>query len=173
MRRKVVSILLAMTVMAGLCACGGGTEKGVGDSGSGTDGNETSTEDAYAQVTYAYPTFNNVPTEETLDTVEEEINKITREKIHTEVTLKPIGIADYSSSVSLSLQAGEKIDVFVSLGDFNNCVATGMAADLTSLMDNCAAETKELVGEQWLAACTKDGAIYGIPTYKPIALVPM
>ena len=173
MRRKVVSILLAMTVMAGLCACGGGTEKGVGDSGSGTDGNETSTEDAYAQVTYAYPTFNNVPTEETLDTVEEEINKITREKIHTEVTLKPIGIADYSSSVSLSLQAGEKIDVFVSLGDFNNCVATGMAADLTSLMDNCAAETKELVGEQWRAACTKDGAIYGIPTYKPIALVPM
>ena len=36
---------------------------------------------SYDQVTYAYATFNNIPTEEDLDVVEKEINKITREKI--------------------------------------------------------------------------------------------
>ena len=39
--------------------------------------------------------------------VEEAINVITREKIGVEVTLKPISIGDYSSTVSLGLQAGE------------------------------------------------------------------
>ena len=32
---------------------------------------------------------------------------------------------------------------------------------------------KELIGDEWLAACSKDGSLYGIPTYKPIALTPM
>lgn len=87
--------------------------------------------------------------------------------------MKPIGIADYSSSISLSLQAGEKIDVFESLGNFNNCVATGMTYDLTDLLDTCAPETKELMGEAWLEACSQEGRIYGLPTYKPVALTPM
>lgn len=177
MKKKVLCTLLAASMMIGLCACGGGdaagTSAGGSSDGSGSEEAASSADGSYDQVTYAYSTFNNIPTEETLDTIEEEINKITREKINAEITLKPIGIADYSSSVSLALQAGEKIDVFESLGDFNNCVATGMAADITSLIDSCAAETKELVGEQWLNACTKEGVIYGIPTLKPIALTPM
>lgn len=173
MKRKVISSLLAVSMMIGLCACG--ADSGTSESGAGAESGsvEAASGGEYDQVTYAYSTFNNIPTEETLDTIEEEINKITREKINAEITLKPIGIADYSSNVSLALQAGEKIDVFESLGDFNNCVSTGMAADITELIDTCAAETKELVGDEWLAACSKEGAIYGIPTMKPIALTPM
>ena len=173
MKRKVISSLLAVTMVLSLCACGGSSDEGSNSSGSSSSNQGSASNGKYAQVTYAYSTFNNIPTEETLDTIEEEINKITREKINAEITLKPIGIADYSSSISLSLQAGEKIDIFESLGDFNNCVATGMTADLTQLMDECAPETKELLGEEWLSACTKEGALYGIPTMKPIALTPM
>ena len=69
------------------------------ESGSTADGN-------YDQVTYAYCTFNNIPTEEDLDVVEEAINKITREKIGVEVTLQPMAISDYSSKVILALQGG-------------------------------------------------------------------
>jgi len=70
---------------------------------------------AIEKVVYAYATFNNIPTEETLTTVEEAINAITRDKIGVEVELKPIVIWDYSSTVSLALQGGEQIDVFQSL----------------------------------------------------------
>ena len=90
--------------------------------------------EGYDQVTYAYATFNNIPAEEDLDTVEEAINEITRKKIHTEVTLMPIAIADYSNKVSLALQGGEKIDVYQSMGDFNNYVSTDMAYDITDLL---------------------------------------
>lgn len=157
--KKVIASLLAAGVAASmLTACGG--------SGS-SSGSE------YDQVVYAYATFNNIPTNEALDEVEEAINVITREKIGAEITLKPIAIADYSQSVSLSLQGGEKIDIMESLGDFNNYLSTGMALDITELIDSCAAETKELVGEEWLAACEYNGGLYGIPDYKPMALTPM
>lgn len=105
MKKKVLSTLLAASMMIGLCACGGGDASGTsaGGSSEGSEEAASSADGSYDQVTYAYSTFNNIPTEETLDTIEEEINKITREKINAEITLKPIGIADYSSSVSLAL----------------------------------------------------------------------
>ena len=114
--KRILALLLAAAMTAGLAACGG---KESGSEGSGEGG--------YDQVTYAYATFNNIPAEEDLDTVEEAINEITREKINVEVTLMPIAIADYPNKVSLALQGGEKIDVYQSLGDFNNYVSTDMA----------------------------------------------
>ena len=155
--KKFLAILLAAVLAVSLFA--------------GCSGSDAASGSEYDQVAYA--TFNNIPTEEALDEVEEAINVITREKINAEITLKPISIAEYSQSVSLSLQGGEKIDIMESLGDFNNYLSTGMALDITELIDTCAPETKELVGEDWLAACEYQGALYGIPDYKPLALTPM
>ncbi|PXV95866.1 carbohydrate ABC transporter substrate-binding protein (CUT1 family) [Lachnotalea glycerini] len=162
--KKITAAILTISMIAGLSACGT------------SDGEESSTKDAstdYDKIVYAYATFNNIPESDTLDTVEEEINKITREKIGVEVELMPIAISDYSSKVNLSLQGGDQIDVFESLGDFNTSVSSSMAYDLTDLMDTCAPETKALLGEDLLNACVKDSKLYGIPTYKPYALTPM
>ena len=166
--KKVLAALLVAAMTLGLTACGGNDSGSVNgtESGSKADGN-------YDQVTYAYCTFNNIPTEEDLDVVEDAINQITREKIGAEITLMPIAIADYSSKVSLALQGGEKIDIFESLGDFNNYVSTDMTYDLTDLLYQYGQETVDTVSEEWLAACAKDGSIYGVPTMKPVALTPM
>lgn len=128
---------------------------------------------AYDKVTYAYATFNNIPSEEALSEVEEAINVITREKINAEVELVPIEIWNYSSQVSLALQGGEKMDLIQSLGDFNTAVSTGMTLDITDMIDTLAPESKALVGDAWLAATSHEGRVYGIPTFKPIALTPM
>lgn len=127
----------------------------------------------YDKVTYAYATFNNIPSEEALSEVEEAINVITREKINVEVELVPIEIWNYSSQVSLALQGGEKMDLIQSLGDFNTAVSTGMTLDITDMLDSLAPESKALVGDAWLAATSHEGRVYGIPTFKPIALTPM
>ncbi len=167
--KKVLAALLAAAMTLGLTACGGGSESG---SVSGTE-NAGKADGDYEQVTYAYSTFNNVPTEEDLDVVEEEINKITREKIGVEVTLMPIAFSDYSSKVNLALQGGEKIDIFESLGDFSNYVSNDMTYDITDLLTEHGQGIVDTVGEEWLTACTQDGAIYGVPTMKPVALTPM
>ena len=74
--KRVLAAVLVAAMTLGLTACGGNDSGSVNgtESGSKADGN-------YDQVTYAYCTFNNIPTEEDLDVVEEAINKITREKI--------------------------------------------------------------------------------------------
>ncbi len=130
-------------------------------------------ETSYDKVVYAYATFNNIPSDETLATVEEAINVITRDKIGVEVELMPISIWDYSSTVSLALQGGEQIDVFQTLGDLNLAISTGMAQDITDIMSTYAPETEALIGDDWLSACSHAGKLYGIPTFKPIALTPM
>ena len=129
--------------------------------------------EGYDKVVYAYATFNNIPTAEVLDTVEEKINSVTRDLINVEVELKPISIWEYDSKVSLALQGGEQIDVFQTLGNLNVAIASDMCYDLTDLIPTCAPEAAELVGEDWLKACSFQGSIWGIPTLKPIALTPM
>lgn len=176
MKKRVVTVILATVMTLGLVACGGG---GTGSSddvaGGNVDSGNSSGENggSYDQVTYAYASFNNIPSEEDLDVVEEAINEITRKKIGVEVTLMPLSIAEYSQKVSLELQGGGKIDVFESLGDFGNAVATDMCYDITDLLNQYGSATKELLGEDYLAACTSKGKIYGVPTYKPFALTPM
>ena len=161
--KRVLAALAAAAIALGLTACGGGGET----SGTGNGEGE------YDQVVYAYATFNNIPATEDLAPVQEAINEITREKIGVEVTLMPISVADYTSKVSLSLQGGEKIDVYQSLGNFNSCVASDMCYDISELIDEYGAGAKEVVGDNFLDACRVNGALYGIPTYKPYALTPM
>lgn len=166
--KKVTALLLTATLAAGLAACGGAK-------GTDTGSSQTSKTDnkKYDKIVYAYASFNNIPSSETLDTVEEELNKITREKIGAEIELMPIPIFEYSSNVSLALQGGDQIDVFQTLGDFNTCVSSNMAYDLTSIIDQDAKESKELLGDTFLKSCIKDDKLYAIPTYKPYALTPM
>ena len=131
------------------------------------------TAESYDKVVFSYATFNNIPSEEVLATVEEAINQITREKIGVEVELMPVMIWDYSSTVSLALQGGEQVDIFETLGDLNTSISNGMCMDATDLVAQYAPESAALIGEKWLAACSHNGKLYGLPTFKPIALTPM
>lgn len=165
---RIVAIVCILAMMLSLAACGSSAP-----ASTGTAGDSGEAAKSYDQVTFAYATFNNIPTAENLAPVEEAINVITREKIGVEVKLMPISIADYSSKVSLGLQGGEKIDIFESLGNYGTCVAGDMAYDITELVEQYAAGTKEILGDEIMSAARVNGKLYGIPTYKPFALTPM
>jgi ABC-type glycerol-3-phosphate transport system substrate-binding protein len=171
--QKALIVVLTLVMLPGLCSCGSSEPAPKTEAPSEVSEQANAETVTYDKVVYAYATFNNVPSRETLASVEEAINQITRAKIGVEVELQPIVIWDYSSQVSLALQGGEKIDVFQSLGDFNTAVSSGMALDITDMIDSDAPESKELIGMDWLAATSKAGRVYGLPTYKPIALTPM
>ncbi|RKM57414.1 extracellular solute-binding protein [Butyrivibrio sp. X503] len=168
--KRILALVLTAAMAITAVACSDPTAQP--DAGS-TDAAVSKESGSYDQVTYAYCTFNNIPTEEDLDEVEEAINKITREKIGAEITLMPIQIFEYSSKINLALQGGEKIDIFESLGDFGSYVSTDMCYDITDMIDTYAPGAKEIVGDSWLEACKSNGVLYGIPTMKPIALTPM
>ena len=76
--KKVAALAMATAMAVSMAACGGSSAT----STTSTEAGDTKADSgSYDQVVYAYATFNNIPSEEDLDVVEEEINKITREKI--------------------------------------------------------------------------------------------
>ena len=170
MAKKLLSILLAGVMTLSLVACGSGDSSS--DAGTATEsGSESQAADGeYTEITYAFVTFNTVPDD--TSEVEEAINKISREKIGVEVHLMPLSIADYTQQVSLAVQNGE-IDLFHTLGDLGNDIASDMCYDITDMIDTDAPETKALFEEEWLKTTMQDGKLYAIPTLKPFALQPM
>ncbi|MEG1925379.1 MAG: ABC transporter substrate-binding protein [Ruthenibacterium sp.] len=164
--KKLLSILLVMAFVLCFVSCGA-------SGGKATTSTQKNAGTEIQKIVYSYATFNNIPTQENLKGVEDEINSITRDKIGVEVSLRPIAISEYAQTVSLALQGGEQIDLFESLGDYNVSVSTSKAYDITNMVDSCAPEAKKTIGEEFLKACVKDGKLYGLPTLKPYALTPM
>ena len=171
MFKKIISTLLAGVMVLSLAACGSSAPEAQtqGEDNQSTSAAQTQDGD-YTQITYAFVTFNTVP-DDTSD-VEEALNQITRDKIGVEVHLMPLSIADYTQQVSLAVQNGE-IDIFHTLGDLGNSIASDMCYDITDIIDTDAPETKALFEEEWLKTTMQNGRLYAIPTLKPFALQPM
>lgn len=179
MKKRLVSIVLTGAMALSLAACGSSGSADQGSSASPaassaasgeTAESEASADGEVTEITYAFVTFNNVPDD--TSAVEEAINQITRSKIGVEVHLMPMSISDYQQQVSLAVQNGE-IDLFHTLGDLGNDIASDMCYDITDLIDKDAPETKALMEEGWLDTTSRDGKLYAIPTLKPFALQPM
>ena len=143
-------------------------------SAAGTETGSTKADGDYEQVTYAYSTFNNIPTEEDLDVVEEEINKITREKIGVEVELMPIASSAYGQQVSLAMQGGEQLDLFHTGSglELSTCLANHQLYDITDIVKEHAAGAIDAVGEDFMKTEVVGGKVYGIPADKGVALAP-
>ena len=60
--KRVLAALLIAAMTVGLTACGGSSDSN--GSAAGTETGSTKADGDYEQVTYAYSTFNNIPTEE-------------------------------------------------------------------------------------------------------------
>ena len=122
MKKKVLSMFLTMTMVAGLIAgCGGSDEKTAGDKAA-TVGTETASgaeegtkeavidfdEDPYQvdiQFTGLFEENNDI------EKVEEALNAITLEKINCTVHIVPTFIGDLPNNTSLAVAGGEKIDI--------------------------------------------------------------
>lgn len=120
--KRFLSVLSASALcMTMLSACGGG-----GNSSSSAAEQSSSAESkasAPDEVVFAYLTFNKIPEDEGLTSVEDAINEITVPKINVKVKLKPLSISNYSQQINLSIQSGEKLDVFHTLGDLNQYIS--------------------------------------------------
>ncbi len=167
--KRFLSLLSASAVcMTMLSACGGG-----GDSSSAA---QSSSEESKAsnpdEIVFAYLTFNKIPETEDLESVEDAINEVTVPQINVKVKLKPLSIANYSQQINLSIQSGEKLDVFHTLGDLNQYISKNQVIALDDLIENYAKGTKELVGEDFLKATQSNGKTYAIPAYKGYAIAP-
>ncbi|MBO5070879.1 MAG: ABC transporter substrate-binding protein [Roseburia sp.] len=171
--KKIITLLLTACTIIGLFAgCGGkeSTEQKSNDTSS-QESNGAETDNLFEEevnLIWVQPTIESV--EENLDAIMEEINKITKEKINTTITLKTIPFAEYTDKLQMMYTSGEKWDVTHG-GAWNaipNGVSMGAFAPISrEILETYAPEYMTHFDDSVWDAVTFDGQIYACPIEQP------
>jgi putative aldouronate transport system substrate-binding protein len=165
-KTKFIRLSLASVLITGLLASCASTEKGGSDSGASSTGQtaNNATKDAY-EVTMAMPALGAIPKD--MQLVQDEINKITKEKINTTVKILPISIGAWQQQMNLMSSSGEKLDTYIAIGStYQNDVTAGKVIALDSLLDKEGKDVKALFDADYLNSAKINGKIYGVPPLK-------
>lgn len=108
--------------------------------------------------------------------VEEEINKITREKINATVKINHLGWGDYAQKTNLMIASGEPFDLmFTSGNDLSINVAKGAYVALNdpanNLLEKYGQDILKSMNPKFLTGTTIKGLNYALPTQKEMASV--
>jgi putative aldouronate transport system substrate-binding protein len=117
------------------------------------------------EVSMAYITFTKI---DDLPLVQEEINKITKEKINATIKLIPINGANYQQQTNLMLTGNEKLDLLVtsSFFGYNTQAAKGQLVALDDLLKSNGKDILDILPEHLLEGNKVNGEIFGIPSMR-------
>lgn len=174
MKKKVIALLFATTLLAGtLAGCGSKADNAPAASGeAAAEASEAGTEAAAVDNSEAYNidmqivTWGGTPDE--IDQVEAAINAITQEEINATVSLIPIAAWDLASESSRALAAGEKIDlvcVFTfgqAMDSISNYTSKNMFRPLNDLYATYGTDIAPALGERINLGYIED-TLYAIP----------
>ncbi|MGO4373890.1 ABC transporter substrate-binding protein, partial [Paenibacillus sp. MCAF20] len=117
------------------------------------------------EITMAMPVFGSVSKDFPL--IEDELNKITKEKINATVKILPISIGAWQQQMNLMTAGGEKLDMYFSFGvGYPSDVTTGKVIELDNLMDQYGQDLKKQFDPQYLESAKVNGKTYGVPVLK-------
>jgi putative aldouronate transport system substrate-binding protein len=150
---------LAATVGVG-CGKEDGADPAASASPSAGAGNEAKL--APAELTWYYPLSQLQGDQQT---IQDEFNKITKEKLNATVKLMPVPIGDYVQKMNTVLAAGEKFDILWTgyLLKQEELVRKGAIQPLDELLTKYAPELKKDVPQVMWDGLSIDDKIYGIP----------
>ncbi|MCR2823311.1 ABC transporter substrate-binding protein [Lederbergia panacisoli] len=156
---KSMKTLLTILIVSLLVISGCGSKKDGNTAGS--NGKDA----APYELTMAYIASSNV---DDIKNVQEEINKITKEKINVNVTLLPIGGGAWTQQTNLMLTGTEKLDLIVSSSFYNYSTqaAKGQLLPLDELLESHGKGVLETMPEHMINATKIDGKIYGVPSVR-------
>ncbi|WP_248930061.1 ABC transporter substrate-binding protein [Paenibacillus hamazuiensis] len=154
---------IALASSSLLAACGSGS-----DTGKGAEPAKGAKEEKPYEISMAFMTFSNL---KDVGLVQDEISKITKEKINATVKLVPISISAWNQQVNLMLAANENLDLIVTMAsrNYGSQVAKGQLVPLDDLLNKYGQGIKDAVGPELLAATKVGGKIYGIPSMRDLA----
>ncbi|TBL70513.1 ABC transporter substrate-binding protein [Paenibacillus thalictri] len=114
-----------------------------------------------------------ISTQTDLPAVQQEVNKITKEKLNAEVELRFIDPGTFDGKLKTMIAAGENFDIsFVSSsigGDFYGSVAKGAFLPMNELLTAYAPKTYASIPPGFWKAVSVDSKIYGVPNYQIVA----
>ena len=173
MKKRIIASLLALSMAAALFTGCSSSEKKADDKQKATE--DQAADEDYPVIKMAYSVVFPSPDEEA---IEEELNKILREKAHAEVDLVGIEFGNWATQLNLMLTGGgdDSLDLFNSFWytSVSNLVANGQVMELDGLLESEGSEITDLFAdgmEQYLKCGEVNGKQYGIPCMYSLSLI--
>jgi len=172
-KRKTVQSLLSLTLVSSLVlsACSGSNDNG-GSKASGTapaSGSGGASELKPYEITIAFWG----PDQKDLGLIEQEISKLTKDKINATVKLKRIESAAWQQQKVLMFSGNEQIDiVFTGENQYISEVAQKKLVPLDDLLQSHGKDIIAAFDPDVLAAAKVDGVTYGVPSIRDFAAYP-
>lgn len=169
MRNRAGMMLLIMALLTLLLAgCGKESNTNTKDAVAGEEGT-TETGDGKLPPYEVKLVFYG-PAQKDLELVEQEMSKITLEKINATVKLERIEPAAWDQQTILMLTGNEQVDLIVTGGtDFSRQVAQGQLLPLDDLLQKHGQDITKAFQPEILEATKVDGKIYAIPSIRDFA----
>ncbi|HOO27013.1 MAG TPA: ABC transporter substrate-binding protein [Lachnospiraceae bacterium] len=183
MKKKILTVILALTAALGLMACGAADKEADVQTAESTEstaeeGQETAeqSDDATYHVEMQILTWGTVPTG--LEAVEQAINEVTEPEIGVTVTLNPVAAWDLASESSMAITSGEKMDLICILpyGSGLDSVANYTSKNMLTPLDDLYAEYGQdiaaHVDADVLSLGYQGGNLYAVPVNGILGVTP-
>jgi putative aldouronate transport system substrate-binding protein len=171
-RFKGISLVLAFVLMAAmlLTACG---QKGESNASATTQMTSQAAVTSTQQETTQKPLdpyeiiyyYGGSPQTDA-QVVQEEMNKILKEKINATIKLNCVDWGQYNNKMQVTLATGDKVDLcFTSswTNKYAEQVGKGAYLELSDLLEKYGADIKANIPEGWWGAPTINGKVYAVP----------
>lgn len=168
MKKRIGCLVLALTLLLTLAACGsGGTSQSAASTQVASTQAATSKAGPPAELNLVFPQGSaSIPD---LNAVVGEINKLSKEKINATVKVTGIPIANYNQQVRLMLTSQEKMDLLITgtlpFTDFSGQIANSQLLALNDQLDKNGQGIKSSVGD-FLNAAKVKGQVYAVPSLR-------
>lgn len=168
LKKLSLIVVLVLTSLLAACANSDGKSNG-GNSGVQPEGNgQTAESEPPYEVVMAYMSGTNSPD---LELVQQEMSKITKQKINATIKLLPIGFAAWSQQTNLMLSGSEKLDLMVTGSGFNYSgqVSKGQLLPLDDLLESHGQGILKAVDPTYLEGSRIKGELFGVTGLREFA----
>jgi putative aldouronate transport system substrate-binding protein len=168
MKKNYTLLSIVISIFILLAACSNTTTNSDEKKQSQTDNKDSKT----VELTMAFLAFGPPPKD--LELVQNEINKLTKEKINATVKLLPINASQYTQQTNLMLSSKEKLDLLITGNipgflDYSGQSVRGQLYPLDELIEKHGEGISNALGSQFIGASKIDGKTYGISTVRDLA----
>lgn len=162
----LLSVLLVLSLVIAGCSQSGNSGNNSESSSTNAEGKTSSGKELQLNVALL-----NTGNMQDVGLVQEEINKITKEKMNATVKLIPLDVGSWTQQVNLMLAGNEPLDLLVTSSYFNysSQVAKGQLLPLDELLEKWAPTVKDTMEPAIFNSTKIDGKMYGVPSVKDTA----
>lgn len=167
--RRIGAVLLALTMIFSLVACGG-TESKKESNESGDTSKNAETEKT-TELTMAFLVFGQVPND--MQKVNDAINEYLKGKVNCTLKMVPISASNYSQQIDLMLTSGENLDLLAdgtitAFFNYTSHAAKGQLYPMKELLDKYGQGIESALGD-YVNAATVGDDVYGVATNRDLA----